>query len=250
MKASFLMIVILSAALQLFGQDTVLLKPTKECEHFVFYSTSADVGVLDTLAVVLENNYDQITSHLGVQINKKTQVNIYPSVAAFHAVIDFPDAPEWVVGKGDLDSIMMVSPLNPGSMHSFESLMQTVVHEFVHTAVFYAQGEKDIKEMPKWLSEGYAFYEAGQTNDYIRDWVEKAVAEETPPSWTHLDTVSDMEFGNIGGYQYSATITEYLIVTYGMEKIVQFIKQPEQMESIYGLSMDALEKKWLEYVKG
>ncbi len=235
---------------EIVGQNIDSLNLAKESQHFDFYSTRGDIKVLDSLAITLENNYSGITNHLGIQIDKKIKVKVFPNIQAFHTAINLPDAPDWVVGgTWNTDEIMMVSPLHPGSVHTYASLMQVIVHEFTHIAVYYARGYKGVTGLPRWLNEGYAQYEAGQINDRIRKIVESSVRATAPPTWTQLDTVSDMEFGNINGYGLSVTIVEFLIVTYGFDKLVLLIKEPENFEIIYGLSESTLEKQWIQYLK-
>jgi hypothetical protein len=234
---------------KLVGQNIDSLNLAKESRHFNFYSTNGDIKVLDSLAIVLENNYSRITNHLGIQIDKKINVKVFPNLKTFHLAINYPDAPDWVVGSSNGDELMMVSPLNPGSIHTYESLMQVIVHEFVHIAVSYARGDKGWTTLPRWLNEGYAQYEAGQINEHIRKIVESSVIAKTPPTWTQLDTASVMEFGNMNGYGLSVTIVEFLVVTYGIEKLVLLIKEPENFENIYGLSENTLEKQWIQYLK-
>lgn len=234
---------------KLVGQNNDSLNLAKESQHFNFYSTNGDIKVLDSLAITLENNYSRITNHLRIRIDKKINVKVFPNVKTFHVAINYPDAPDWVVGSCNGDELMMVSPLNPGSVHTYESLMQVIVHEFVHMAVSYARGDKGWTALPRWLSEGYAQYEAGQVNEHIRKIVELSVIAKTPPTWTQLDTASVMEFGNMNGYGLSVTIVEFLVVTYGIDKLVLLIKEPENIETIYGLSEYALEKQWIQYLK-
>lgn len=234
---------------KLVGQNNDSLNLVKESQHFAFYSTKGDITVLDSLAIILENNYARITNHLGLQINKKINVKVFPDINSFHVAINYPDAPDWVVGSCIGDELLMVSPLNPGSVHNYESLMQVIVHEFVHIAVSYARGDKGWTTLPRWLNEGYAQYEAGQINEHIRKIVESSVIAMTPPTWTQLATASVLEFGNMNGYGLSVTIVEFLVVTYGIEKLVLLIKEPENFENIYGLSENTLEKQWIQYLK-
>ena len=234
---------------KLVGQNIDSLNLAKESQHFAFYSTNSDIEVLDSLAITLENNYSRITNRLGIQIEKKINVKVFPNIKSFHIAINYPNAPDWVVGSCIDDELMMVSPMNPGSSHTYKSLMQVIVHEFVHIAVYYARGKKGSNELPRWLSEGYAQYEAGQINEYIRKSVKSSLIDKTPPTWTQLDTASVMEFGRMNGYGLSVTIIEFLIVTYGIDKLVLLIKEPENIEIIYGLSKDTLEKQWIQYLK-
>jgi len=233
----------------LVGQNNDSLYLAKESQHFDFYSTKSDIKVLDSLAITLENNYSRITNRLGIQIEKKINVKVFPNIKSFHVAINYPDAPDWVVGSSIDDELLMVSPLNPGSSHTYKSLMQVVVHEFVHIAVYYTRGDKGMKGLPIWLNEGYAQYEAGQINESIRKSAKSSLIKKEPPTWTQLDTVSAMKFGYMNGYALSVTIVEFLVNTYGIDNLVLLIKEPENIEIIYGLSKDALEIQWIKYLK-
>jgi len=230
------------------GQNSDSLVLEKESRHFNFYSTEGDVKVLDSLAMTLENNYSRITNRLRINIDKKANVKVYPNVKAYHAAINQPDAPDWSVGAWNGHSLVMVSPLNPGTVHTYESLMQVIVHEFVHMAVYYAVGDSGMAALPQWLNEGYAQFEAGQINDRVRKYVKACMLEKAPPTWTGLENASPMEFGNMNGYAYSATIVEFLIANYGIDKLILMIREPHNIEGIYGFSKDVLEEQWIQYL--
>lgn len=245
------MLLVFLASLCAAGQPADTLRLQQESPHFSLYATPGDIPVLDTLASVLEANYARITQHLGIQMENRTDVRIYPDVKAYHSAIGYPDAPDWMVGGSwNGKVLMMVSPLHPGSIHTYASLMQVVVHEFVHIAVVCAQDAKGLACLPRWLNEGYAQYEAGQINDRVRKSAAASMSTATPPTWAQLDEASDMEFGNMNGYAVSVTIVDYLVTTYGIGKLVQLIKAPESCEAIYGLPESALEQQWVGYMKG
>ncbi len=234
---------------QLSGQNKDSLSLSKESTHFEFYSTRDDIQVLDSLATALETNYSRITDHLGIQFDRKIKVKVFPNVKVFHEAINYPNAPDWVVGTWNTDGLMVVSPLNPGSSHTYESLMQVIVHEFVHIAVYYSLGGSGMNKLPKWLSEGYAMYESGQMNQTVRRSVKASLSQKAPPTWTQLDAASMMEFGNMNGYGFSGAIVEFLINAYGIDKLASMIKEPDNIEMIYGLPKDTLEKQWVNYLK-
>jgi hypothetical protein len=234
---------------ELAGQNTDSLHLAKESRHFAFYSTDGDVKVLDSLAIILENNYSRITDRLGIQIEKKIIVKVYPDLKSFHAAIHYPDAPDWVAGSSMDDELLMVSPLNPGSYHTYQSLTQVIVHEFVHIAVYYARSGNDSPAMPRWLNEGYAQYEAGQVNEKIRKYVKSSYSDKTLPTWAQLDAAPAMEFGKMNGYGLSVMIVEFLVDTYGIDKLVLLVKEPGNIEIIYGLPQNALEEQWVRDFK-
>lgn len=222
----------------------------RSTRHFDFYSSESDSKVLDNVAKTLDKNFDRITEHLQTQFTKKIRVLVYPDIESFHVGIYLPGAPDWVVGAAAVNELKMVSPLNPGKVHTYESLMQAIVHELVHAAVLNVREQKGLLGLPKWLNEGYAFYEADQINEEMRKAVKLTSQKNASPSWVQLDRASTAEFGEMNGYAYSATIIEFLVGKYGFEKLVKFIKQPEDIESIYGTTKEDLEGLWLEYIKG
>jgi hypothetical protein len=221
----------------------------KASQHFDLYSSEPDRNVLDDIAKVLEENFRSVTDRLQTHFAERIRVYVYPDTRTFHAAIHVPDAPDWVVGAGGINELKMVSPMNPGTVHTYASLMQAIVHELVHAAVLNVRGERGLAGMPKWLNEGYAFYEARQMTDDMRRRVYSNALRDTPPSWATLDTASMVEFGDMDGYPLSTTIIEFLVETYGFDKLLELIRSPENLSTLYSTSRDSLEKQWVQYLK-
>ncbi len=217
-------------------------------EHFVFYSKKQDAEVLEALSKVLESNYIRITSNMRTRFDSKIYVLIYPDLKAFHIALNYPDAPDWVVGAAGKDELKMVSPLNPGSVHSYPSLMKAIVHEFTHTVVlnFRKQG---LVGLPNWLNEGYAYYEAGQLTENEYKTIHSNQLKNKIPSWDELKNANPFQFGDMGGYGISATIIDFLVESYGLDNLKQYITEPESVEKIYKMSEKDLEHLWREYLK-
>lgn len=123
-------------------ENTSSLNMEFTSENFNLYSKKQDVKVLEDLSKVLESNYVRISKDMQTSFDSKIDVFIYPDTKAFHSAINYLDAPDWVVGAASKNELKMVSPLNPGSAHSYESLMKAIVHELAHTVVlnFRKQG--------------------------------------------------------------------------------------------------------------
>ncbi len=217
-------------------------------EHFEFYSKKQDAEVLDALSKVLERNYIRITSNMRTSFNLKIYVFIYPDLKAFHSAINYPNAPDWVVGAASKNELKMVSPLNPGSVHSYQSLMKAIVHELTHTVVLNLR-KQGIVGLPNWLNEGYAYYEAGQLTENERETIHANLLKYVLPSWVELKNANTFQFGDMGGYGISATIIEFLAESYGLDKLKQYIIDPESVEKIYNMSEKNLELMWMEYLK-
>ena len=229
-------------------ENTSSLSLEFKSEHFEFYSKKQDAEVLDALSKVLESNYIRITSNMLTSFDSKINVFIYPDLKAFHSAINYPDAPDWVVGAASKNELKMVSPLNPGSVHSYQSLMKAIVHELTHTVVlnFRKQG---LVGLPNWLNEGYAYYEAGQLTENEHETIHSNLLKNKIPSWVELKNANTFQFGDMGGYGISATIIEFLVESYGLDKLKQYIIEPESVEKIYKMSKKNLEHMWMEYLK-
>lgn len=219
-----------------------------EGDNFNYYSGKEDSKVLKELAAILERNYLRITKNMSTSFNSKIDVLIYADVEAFHNAVNLQGAPDWVVGAASKNELKMVSPLNPGSEHSYESLMKAIVHELAHTVVLNFR-EQGLYGLPNWLNEGYAYYEAGQLTENDIRIIQSSQLSNEIPSWQELQNASTSQFGDIGGYTISATIIEFLVKSYGMEKLKQFIIKPESIEEIYNMSEKDMEKMWLEYIE-
>lgn len=229
-------------------ENTSSLNIEFKSENFDLYSKKQDVKALDDLSKVLESNYLRIIKNMQTSFDSKIDVFIYPDSKAFHKAINYPDAPDWVVGAASKNELKMVSPLNPGSAHSYESLMKAIVHELAHTIVlnFRKQG---MVGLPNWLNEGFAYYEANQLTISERKIIHSNLLKNTIPSWNELKKANTSEFGDMGGYGISATIIEFLLKSDGYEKLKQYIIEPKNVEKIYKMSEKDLELMWLKYLK-
>lgn len=132
-------------------KDNDTLKLQKKSQHFVLYSCNKDKECLDELVRNLESNFDRVTNDLGHKPQKRIRVNIYPDIENFHIAIKEPNAAAWVVGSVVGDEIYMVSPLNPGEYHNYDSIMKVLIHEFTH--VLTAQINSSLCYRQVWLSE-------------------------------------------------------------------------------------------------
>lgn len=127
----------------------------------------------------------------------------------------------------------MVSPLNPGGVHSYDTLIKVAVHEFTHFIM------KSITSsgvtFPVWLHEGVATYEARQT-ELLND-MGKWVKRNSIPSLSTLESPGSLEgLADNNLYPFSYTLVEYIINEYGIEKLNAFIRAPWNID--WSRSMD------------
>ena len=96
-----------------------------------------------------------------------------------------------------------------------------------------------------WLNEGIAVYESGQMNDNMKKFITDKVIKNDIPSLKSLNENFDLHKGS---YPFSYTIVEYVIKTYGYEKLNLIIKKPDNIENILGISSDEFEEVWKSYL--
>ncbi len=222
------------------GEDK--LKLQLESQHFRFYSFNKDVKCLNDLNKNLQENYKRISKDLNVSLKDKVDIEVYPDIQSFHNAIGAPMAPEWNVGTGWEGKIKMVSPLNPGKYHTYDTLMMVVVHEFTHVMV--SQINSNLKDIPIWLNEGTAAFEAKQMNNNIKQGLKKKIQNnEVPPLFSmNSQNLSD------GGYAFSYTAVEYVVKNYGYNSLIKLIKSPSNLQEILGCSSEEFEKRWMDFL--
>lgn len=221
-------------------EDDNTLSLKQESDHFIFYSTNKDEKILDDLEKSLEDNYDRISKNLGVSLKKKVNTSIYPDIESFHKGIGMRDTGDWLVGLARDGEMFMVSPLNPGTVHTYDALIKVVVHEYVHILV----GEIANYTHP-YLNEGIAVVESNQIDENTKAYLKHITKLNKLPS------IYDMEknYSNLENrYQVSGGFVEFLVNTYGYDKVTKIIAEPDEIENITEFSKDVLLESWKEYI--
>lgn len=215
----------------------------KETEHFVFYSTSQDIAVLDVIAETLEGYYAKVTSDLGIEPHDKTKVYVSPSLEEYHKAIGRPDAPDWSVGSARQGDLYMVSPLNPGPAHNYDDMFDIAVHEFTHVVVWQYGWNP-----PSYLNEGIATYEAGQ-NNMTEFYVRRDIANGTQPSMKEMagwNSYADMEDAD-RAYAYGYVYIDFALEVDGYDTVISLLEGKTQTEA-FGMSMEELNEKWMDFL--
>jgi hypothetical protein len=216
-------------------------------EFFDFYLEDKDIEALNDLEKTLNKHFLELTDIMQTSFADKIAVIIYPDIKEFHKAINIENAPDWVVGAAGKNELKMVSPLNPGNVHSYESLIKSIVHELCHSVVINMREQGQVG-LPKWLDEGFAFYYAKQLTEEIKKDILSGAKQSEIPSWEFLNNAGTVEFGDNSGYVFSASIVEFLINNYGYENIRKLILQPNGFQNIFGLSEVDLENNWRNYL--
>ena len=236
------LVIIIIICLSLFGcsEDSKTIDIRQESNHFKFYSSKDDKKSLDDLEENLESNYERISNNLKVTLDEKIKVTIYPNIKDFHEEIGLEDAEDWLVGVARNNEILMVSPLNPGNSHTYESLMQVIVHEYTHILVGNINSHTDT-----YLNEGIAVVEANQIDKNSKYYLKEVAKANKLPSIDKMKkNYSELE----QPYQISGGFVDFIINNYGYNIFIKLIESPNDIELITGESKEELVSRWKEYI--
>ena len=223
-------------------------KSAGETDHFIFFATGGSENAVPPLADELEGNFTRITEDLQVTPDVKFSVYVFGDVDTFHQADGRPDASPSSVGTTHGIDIWLVSPDNPGPALNTQEVLTIGVHEFTHALVNYINGSlvENNYQIPIWLNEGLAGYEAGQMSADWRARLAQRIADGAIPSIS-TDLVPD-RFEEVKGLPFSITLVEYMIRQYGMGTVVAIIESPAEVESILGITIPELDSAWREYL--
>lgn len=253
-RASFLIVVILllcscsykepgkSDTNSIFQTESNLILQ-KTSSHFRFYSAKQDSADISDLESALENKYEKILNDLNTQLFWKVDVYVYPNVKDFDDAINYPKAPLWIAGISDGHSIQMVSPHHHPE-HDYQGMIKCAVHEFTHVAT--ASINHDLDSIPRWLRDGLAYLEADQITSSDKNDVTLLVKRHNIPTLTELS--DDTKFADIDGYQLAPTAVQFIIDKYGWNKLNEYIKSPDQMETIFNVTLQDFQSQWYDYL--
>lgn len=212
---------------------------TKNNKNFTFFSADCDIQSLDLIEQTLESEFPRISGDLGnPQADNKITVQIFPDLTSFHSAIGIDNPQPWMIGDARPGLIRIVSPLNPGPKHSAESILQCATHEMAHVLTFFINFE-----IPLWLSEGIATWEARQKERM--DIVYKHLDHNNMPTFDDLN-----EFPcSYDIYPFSYSIVEFLKATYGFSRILELVADSSSLEKTLGKTLSDIREDWIEYLK-
>ena len=210
---------------------------TYNTPHFIIYYEELNQQTLNDIEQKLETSYPDIQNFFGLNNNHKREVIVYKTIERFQraylGVFLSYVFGDWAAGAAYEDMVLLASPESPGQEHTYTSILDIAVHEYVHTLTYQVNENADI-----WLDEGVATYLAGQQSE---------TSDVSVPTFEEMQFQSQGEFVENGGYIWGYEYVKYLVATYGSEKVVDLIKTNDY-ERCFGKSKLAIYDEWVGYV--
>jgi hypothetical protein len=203
-----------------------------ETDHFRVWYSALSEGTKGDVGRALEGAYPRISAFFGTEPAEKTTVILYPGVGDFqraylgHILSWFYG--DWAAGAEFEGMVLAASPENPGGEHTYEDMLQILVHEYVHARI------RRINEFPNvWLDEGLAVYLAEQES-------------RLPDALPAFDDFRKDDMGvflDNDGYAVGCSYMAYLDETYGGAKILELIRTGDY-EAVFGKSAFEVYSEW------
>jgi hypothetical protein len=208
-----------------------------ETEHFTVYYEALGQETVNDIAERLETSYPAIRDFFGLGQDQKGRIVVYASVGRFQRAylglflsLLYGD---WAAGAAYRDLVLITSPENPGTQHTYEDILDIVVHEYVHTLVY---GQNEMPDI--WLDEGLATFLAGQ----------KSELPPTIPAFEAMQKKGMAAFLENDGYAFSYVYVEYLVGEYGNERVVSLARTNDYEETFGKTALDVY-NEWVLYLK-
>ncbi len=257
MKRILMVVLLCSASLFAqegnFGKNKVQYKKFNwsyiQTDHFDIYFYDGGASIANFTAVAAESAYASISRTMRYQINNRIALMIYNSHNDFqqtNVVGEYME--EGIGGVTELFKNRVVLPFE-GSYRQFRHVIH---HELVHAVMndmFYGGSIQAIIsnniriQLPMWISEGFAEYEAlrWDTNSdmFMRD---ASIHTYLPP----IDRL-----GGYFAYRGGQSVFFYIANKYGEQKIAEILHRIKSLRNVdagfksaIGLSVSELSERW------
>ena len=207
----------------------------------LYYQTGDEKGANEVFDLLNEKS-EEIYTKMNFKSKTPTKVYLYKTQwqlaireAGFITLII---APPWHIGDSHNGNIMMVSPYASVKVHSHDSILTATLHELVHSIVY-----KINPNLSYFWDNGLATYLAEQKPE------ENDLQSMPVPSLKDMHTDNGLEFGEMGGYAFSYNYIEYLDLTYGWEKVVDYAYGKGSYEEIFNKTEEDIYEDWYQSIK-
>ncbi|MFH1651433.1 MAG: peptidase MA family metallohydrolase [Chloroflexota bacterium] len=205
-----------------------------------------DDAFVGELVAAIRDALSRVEMNTGARPDKPINIYIYGSADDLRGSMIFPQ--EWTGGVAFTSYSTVAIGIAPADLGwGKRAIAHELTHLVIHQIVFSAYGE-----MPTWLDEGLAMNGEGSLEDVFLALLYQAITTQT------LDTVRSIASpfpadprASALAYAESYSIVNYLVGTYGQEKMFDLLKTfkegatyDDALQKVYGFDMDSLNEKW------
>jgi hypothetical protein len=195
---------------------------------------------------VCEEGLARLTQDIGAYPDRPIKIYVYASTGDLREAMVFPQ--EWTGGVAFMDFGIIAIGIPPSELEwGKKAVVHELTHLVVHQATFSPYGQ-----LPLWLDEGLAMYNEGELDPYFRSSLEEAISKGELISVRSLCSPFSAYSGKTRlSYAESYSLVEYLLVSYGQDKMLDLLtvlKQgstyDEALTDVYDFDIDGLDALW------
>ena len=223
-----------------------------ETKHFIIMHYGLDESTLSMIAEEAENAYDKVTSDFRYHPDNKTVIQI-------GHIDDNPKEDKWLGSYSigfKIINLLSSTQKEVKRWDNYESYIEeAIIHEFTHHIL--SEGYR--LGFPDWLNEGIATYEAGKKPEHLSGYIHfrKAATKDEllPLGKMGIFDLLEEDERNLA-YIESYTVIEYIVDTYGHDKLVEILKAKREnkhmdqiTDEVLGVSYEEFKVGWMKFVK-
>ena len=225
--------------------------------HFSLFYKKNDRLLVNYIMERAEDDYLRIVKDIGIDPGIKTRVYLASDKKIYQELHPKGQmSHEWSIGSffPSKNLILLLSPKSQKVGHS--DLQEIMAHELTHFILFTVSRQAGV-ELPLWLHEGMAMYEARQWSWHYR----RIMAQiSLTKSFTSLSAISknfpvEKRLAD-QAYAQSISLIAYIINKHGLESLHSIINNlisghstEEAFFNSLGISLYAFEKQWHAYLR-
>ncbi|MCX7790449.1 MAG: peptidase MA family metallohydrolase [Chloroflexaceae bacterium] len=190
---------------------------------------------------------DRIAAAIGADLEQPVRVYVYASNADLRGALQ-ANSVDWVGGQAFTDLGIIVGAIAPGDVAEAGRL---IPHELAHQ-VLAQLTDNPYGGPPPWFDEGLAMHAEAQRDDWIDERLEEAARQGRliPLEALAASFPADTDQALLS-YAQSQSIVEYLIATYGADKVralalafAAATPVDQALQTVLGRSVDELDAEW------
>ncbi len=193
---------------------------------------------------------EKLARDTGAEVNKPINMYVYASTQDLLGALIYPYEWTGAVTYSQFNTIAI--GLQPSNL---EWGRMAVAHELSHVAIYQVTANP-YNDLPRWLDEGLAVYAEGVVDVAFSTALYNAVQSNSLISVRSLASPfsADSKLASLS-YGESFSIVEYLISTYGQDKMLELLTVFQQgstydsaLLKVYGFDTEGLDTAWRQYV--
>jgi hypothetical protein len=205
----------------------------------------------DEVMLTIEDALNWLEADTGVSLVEPIEIYLYADSQDLQGSMIFPE--EWTGGVAYPTYDRIAIGINPGNLGWGKgALAHELTHLVIHQITLNPYGG-----MPTWLDEGLATRSEGILRYDYAIALNQAIANDSLISVQSISSpfsaISDLA---ILSYAESYTVVDYLITTYGKDKMFELLETFSEGASydgallaVYGFDISGLDRRWREYLE-